>query len=318
MFDTVRFWIREFDIDGIRLDCADVLDFDFQKELRWVTSQEKQDFWLMGEVIHGDYARWANQEMLHSVTNYELNKGLWSGHNDHNYFEIAHTIRRQFDENGGIYRGRVLYSFGGYARAQLSRLDNKAMRNIDQPGQEEHILQSVQNAYMTFPDKYFSFPEDAIRLYIDDSDRDDMVSEIFMDVTLKHYPLRDYKCMWSEMHNIVKDYGKIGKRAKTAMRRNICKHAMHLVRLQNMCLELMETGTMHTYRRADHDFLMDIRNGRFTDENDQMTEEFFRIVEDNDNKIREAAKHTVLPAKPDYRKINDFICEVNEKIIKRQ
>ena len=111
LFDVVRFWIREFDIDGIRLDCADVLDFDFQKELRWVTSQEKQDFWLMGEVIHGDYARWANAEMLHSVTNYELSKGLWSGHNDHNYFEIAHTIRRQFDENGGIYRGRVLYSF---------------------------------------------------------------------------------------------------------------------------------------------------------------------------------------------------------------
>ena len=75
LFDVVRFWIREFDIDGIRLDCADVLDFDFQKELRWVTSQEKQDFWLMGEVIHGDYARWANPEMLHSVTNYELNKG---------------------------------------------------------------------------------------------------------------------------------------------------------------------------------------------------------------------------------------------------
>ena len=111
LFDVIRFWIREFDIDGIRLDCADCLDFDFMKELRWMTGNEKPDFWLMGEVIHGDYARWANQEMLHSVTNYELHKGLYSGHNDHNYFEIAHTIRRQFDENGGIYRGRTLYSF---------------------------------------------------------------------------------------------------------------------------------------------------------------------------------------------------------------
>ena len=111
LLDVIRFWIREFDIDGIRLDCADCLDFDFMKEMRWVTVNEKQDFWLMGEVIHGDYARWANQEMLHSVTNYELHKGLYSGHNDHNYFEIAHTIRRQFDENGGIYKGRVLYSF---------------------------------------------------------------------------------------------------------------------------------------------------------------------------------------------------------------
>ena len=111
LFDVIRFWIQEFDIDGIRLDSADCLDFDFMKEMRRMTEAEKQDFWLMGEIIHGDYARWANDETLHSVTNYELHKGLYSGHNDHNYFEIAHTIRRQFDENGGIYRGRKLYSF---------------------------------------------------------------------------------------------------------------------------------------------------------------------------------------------------------------
>ena len=123
LFDVIRFWIREFDIDGIRLDCADVLDFDFMKEMRWITDQEKADFWLMGEVIHGDYSRWVNDQMLHAVTNYELHKGLYSGHNDHNYFEIAHTIRRQFDENGGIYRGRVLYSFAD--NHDVSRLSSK-------------------------------------------------------------------------------------------------------------------------------------------------------------------------------------------------
>jgi len=111
LFDVVRFWIDEFDIDGIRLDCADCLEFNFMRDLRRVADEKKEDFWLMGEVIHGDYARWTGDGMLHSVTNYELHKGLYSGHNDHNYFEIAHTIRRQFDENGGIYRGRRLYSF---------------------------------------------------------------------------------------------------------------------------------------------------------------------------------------------------------------
>ena len=119
----IRFWIHEFDIDGIRLDCADCLDFAFMKEMRRITEQEKEDFWLMGEVIHGDYSRWANPEMLHSVTNYELHKGLYSGHNDHNYFEIAHTIRRQFEENGGIYRGRILYSF--VDNHDVSRIVNK-------------------------------------------------------------------------------------------------------------------------------------------------------------------------------------------------
>lgn len=107
LFDVVRFWVSEFDIDGIRLDAADVLDFGFMQALRRVADQVKPDFWLMGEVIHGDYSRWANDNMLHSVTNYELHKGLYSGHNDHNYFEIAHSIRRLND----MCRGRRLYTF---------------------------------------------------------------------------------------------------------------------------------------------------------------------------------------------------------------
>ena len=111
LLDVIRFWIQEFGIDGIRLDCADCLDFQFMREMRSMTEAEKSDFWLMGEVIHGDYSRWTEPGILHSVTNYELHKGLYSGHNDHNYFEIAHTIRRQFDANGGIYKGRKLYTF---------------------------------------------------------------------------------------------------------------------------------------------------------------------------------------------------------------
>lgn len=110
LLDVIRFWVKEFDIDGIRLDCADVLHFDFMKEMRQLANTIKPEFWLMGEVIHGDYSRWVNRETLHSVTNYELHKGLYSGHNDHNYFEIAHTIRRLFG-NGGLVRDGKLYTF---------------------------------------------------------------------------------------------------------------------------------------------------------------------------------------------------------------
>lgn len=111
IFEVIHFWIQEFDIDGIRLDCADVLDFDFMKEMRNFTEEEKKDFWLMGEVIHGDYSRWVNPNTLHSVTNYELHKALYSGHNDHNYFEIAHNVKRLFDGNGGLCKDASLYSF---------------------------------------------------------------------------------------------------------------------------------------------------------------------------------------------------------------
>ena len=91
--DVIRFWVSEFNVDGIRLDAADVLDFDFMRALRRTADEVKEDFWLMGEVIHGDYSRWVNGETLHSVTNYALHKALYSGHNDHNYFEIAHTVK---------------------------------------------------------------------------------------------------------------------------------------------------------------------------------------------------------------------------------
>ena len=106
--DVIRFWVSEFDVDGIRLDAADVLDFEFMKALRQTADTVKQDFWLMGEVIHGDYSRWANAHTLHSVTNYTLHKGLYSGHNDHNYYEIAHTIRRT---NGMLPPEVKLYNF---------------------------------------------------------------------------------------------------------------------------------------------------------------------------------------------------------------
>ena len=106
--DVIRYWVEEFDVDGIRLDAADVLDFDFMKALRHVANEVKPEFWLMGEVIHGDYIRWANADTLHSVTNYHLHKALYSGYNDHNFFEIAHTVKRLNDMCGGVFK---LYNF---------------------------------------------------------------------------------------------------------------------------------------------------------------------------------------------------------------
>ena len=109
--DVIRFWVKEFDIDGIRLDAADVLDFSYMQMMRQVANEVKPDFWLLGEVIHGDYIRWVNGDTLHSVTNYHLHKALYSGHNDHNYFEIAHTVRRLYEMGGNNPDGLKLYNF---------------------------------------------------------------------------------------------------------------------------------------------------------------------------------------------------------------
>jgi len=126
--DVIRFWVTEFDVDGIRLDAADVLDFDFMKTLRSVANEVKPDFWLMGEVIHGDYTRWVNEGTLHSVTNYHLHKALYSGHNDHNYFEIAHTVKRLYDMGGNNPNGFRLYNFVDNHDVEriYTKLNNKA------------------------------------------------------------------------------------------------------------------------------------------------------------------------------------------------
>ena len=125
--DVIRFWVSEFDVDGIRLDAADVLDFDFMKELRRTANEVKPEFWLMGEVIHGDYSRWVNGETLHSVTNYALHKALYSGHNDHNYFEIAHTVKRLYEMGGCKPDGLKLYNFVDNHDVEriITKLNNK-------------------------------------------------------------------------------------------------------------------------------------------------------------------------------------------------
>ncbi len=110
LLGAVDGWIREYGIDGLRLDAADRLDAEFLQELAGFCRRRRPDFWLLGEAVHGDYRRLANPSMLDSVTNYECYKGLWSSHNDRNYFEIAYALERQFGGHG-LYRDLPLYAF---------------------------------------------------------------------------------------------------------------------------------------------------------------------------------------------------------------
>ena len=112
ILDSVDTWIREFDIDGLRLDVAYCLDHDFVRRLRGFTDSKKEDFYLLGEMLHGDYNQMVNDGMLHSATNYECYKGLYSSFNSMNMFEIVHSLLRQFGpENWTLYRGKHMLSF---------------------------------------------------------------------------------------------------------------------------------------------------------------------------------------------------------------
>jgi glycosidase len=112
IFNAIKGWVSEFDIDGLRLDVAYCLTHDFLRSIRQFTDGLKEDFFLLGETLHGDYNQWMNPQMLHSVTNYECYKGLYSSFNSMNMFEIIHSLLRQFGpENWTLYRGAHLLSF---------------------------------------------------------------------------------------------------------------------------------------------------------------------------------------------------------------
>ena len=144
-----------------------------------------------------------------------------------------------------------------------------------------------------------------------------MIQKFFMDVNLHHYPLRDYKSMWSEMNNVVKDYSKIGKRNKNAIEHNkLGKHMMHLIRLYMMCLDILEKEEIVTYREKEHELLMEIRNGKFLDGDRQPIPEFYEMVDDYEKKLEYAKNNTNLPDNPDYKRINEFVASVNERVVK--
>lgn len=233
------------------------------------------------------------------------------------YLHLSQIGRELLDNKALFLSQRAAFSFGGYATAQFRRLDNKSARLTDQSRQEEHILNSIKNAMYDFERKYADFEDGAIKLYVDQAVSEEYESEIFMDINLRHYPLRDYKTMWSEMNNIVKTYSKIGHRNQNAIERGkLGKHMMHLIRLYLMCLDILERGEIVTYREKEHDFLMDIRNGKYLDDNRQPIPEFFDMVNEYEKKLEYAKANTSLPEHPNYKAINEFVMSVNERIVK--
>lgn len=227
-------------------------------------------------------------------------------------------IGRELLKRKGIFLSkRAIQSFGGYADQQLRRLQNALARDsCGQSEKERHILGSVNRAMHTFKSRYTKFEEGSIRLYIDRSKREEMETEIFMDASLSHYPLRDYKGLWAEMSNIVREYQYLGKRNKKKDDNHLNKHAMHLLRLFMMAIDILEKGEIITYRGADLPLLLSVRSGEFQREDGSFCDDFYAILADYESRLDYAAKHTILPDEPDYKAVEEFVMEVNERVVR--
>lgn len=232
------------------------------------------------------------------------------------YIRLTPIGQELLDNKKLFLSKKAIHSFGGYANQQLRRLQNALARDTySQSEKEEHILNSINFAMNDFTQRYKNFEDGSIMLYIDKSDKENLEEEIFIDVNLKHYPLRDYKSLWSEMNNIVKDYSKLNSRNKKKDDLHLNKHAMHLVRLYLMCLDIFEKEEIITYRENDLELLMSIRNGKYQKEDGTFRSEFFDMVTEYENRLKYAKENTSLPSNPDYNKIEEFVMSVNERVV---
>lgn len=231
------------------------------------------------------------------------------------YLYLSPIGKELLDHKKLFLSKRCIYSFGGYANQQLMRLKNNIARyQYSQSEKELHILKTIENALYDFKNRYQSFENGSVNLYIDKAIQQDFDTEIFMDINLKHYPLRDYKSMWLEMNNIVKEYSKIGARNKKKDETHMAKHMMHLIRLYMMCLDILEIEEIVTYREKEHDLLMDIRNGKYMI-GDKVRDEFWDLLNEYEKRFEYAKANSSLPDKPDYKKVEEFVMSVNERII---
>lgn len=239
------------------------------------------------------------------------------GLNPEHYLYLTDIGQMLLDNKKLFLSKRAIQSFGGYADAQLRRLQNALARDtFPQSEKEQHIFNSVKNAMHGFNATYKNFQNGSMEIFIDKAVNPELETEIFVNANMTHYPLRDYASMWNTMSNVVKDYEKIGKRNKKKDDLHLNKHAMHLIRLFMMALDILEKGEINTFRVKEHDLLMDIRFGKYQKEDGTFRDSFYDMLADFEKRLHYASENTDLPEEPDMERVQDLVMTINERVIR--
>lgn len=233
------------------------------------------------------------------------------------YLVLTDTGKQLADNRKMFLSQRAAYTFGGYAFSQLRRLENAIARDkLSQDKKEVHIRNSIDKVITNFNKEERPSSSVAYHLEVDDGVHEDFEKETFITVDLKHYPVRDLKALINDINNVIRDYeNDLHGRNRKKDDFHLNKHAMHLVRLYLMCIDILEKEEIITYREKDHDLLMDIRNGKYQHEDGTFDNSFFDMVDELSKKMDYAKANTSLPRSPDMKKIEEFVMDVNRRSI---
>ena len=230
---------------------------------------------------------------------------------DEDQYLIRTALGQELLDNKELFLSkRAAASFGHYATAQLRRLQNAIARDsLPQPLKEQHILKSASYALEEFNRRHKDKEE--ARLYIDDAETEGLEKEIYLDAAFSHYPLRSFNDLTNTLNGVVRDYDKIGKRNHKKDDNHLNKHAMHLIRLFMMGIDILEKGEIRTHRpEPDLKLLRSIRNGDYMDSG-VLIPEFYDIVADYEHRFGEAERRSILPEHPDMERVERFVERIN-------
>lgn len=226
-------------------------------------------------------------------------------------------VGKQLIEHRHLFLSKkAAFTFGAYAKAQLDRLENAVCHDaLSQPKQEEHMLHSILGMMDHFNGRFKEFEQGSVVLRLQDAINKEYEKEIVLDVNLKGYPLRDYKGMWSEMNNVVKDYSKLNQRNRKKDIPHLCKHMCHLIRLLLMGIDILDKEEIITYRENDLDLLMSIRNGDYMNQDGTVKDSFYQIVSQLNSEFEKAVARTKLPEKPNFNQVEQWVIETQRRTI---
>ena len=236
---------------------------------------------------------------------------------DPDQYAVLSPIGQELLDHKGLFlTKRAAVSFGHYATAQLRRLQNALARDkMPQEQREAHMLNSVRYAVENFNRQHENWEKGEARLYIDRAETEGLDSEIFMDASFRHYPIRRYNDWMNTMLNVIRDYDKIGPRNHKKDELHLNKHAMHLVRLYMMGIDILEKGELRTHRpESDLVLLRSIRDGDYMADG-VLTDEFYDIVSEYQTRFEEAERVSRLPESPDMAAVSAFVESVNRRVV---
>ncbi|KAJ52609.1 putative nucleotidyltransferase [Clostridium tetanomorphum] len=243
------------------------------------------------------------------------------GCKEEHYFILKKEGKLLKDNADVFLSQKAISSFSGYANSQLRRLENALARDsYSKQEKEKHILETINSMFLKLSDRFKDIKEGSkLQLYIDKSEKEAYEEEIFMDIILNKYPLRDFKNIYSDIFNIINDYDKLNHRNNKKDKPHLNKHISHLFRLYIMGTEILEGKGINTYREEDRQFLFDLKNGKYVTKKANGEDDYsfvFELLNPYIKRFNYAKENTDLPENPDINKVNDLVMEINRSVLK--